>query len=605
MDPMNRYDLCRLCLQNSQSLVDIFEKNVEHGFIIKDAIEDLMQFQVSQVKGIPWMACSRCLVKLNDFRLFKIQCIDSKMAFETKFSRSDLLGGDSERCHTTFDSKFARNCLEDVQHHASVLDSFGVRLDLPENHIRQELYPEVILKTMDENDAIDDTASSSCHYPVVDSSSSSYVNSTKGCEMPTSKASNCTQGVRKRIRQPRRKKAGNQMEVPSYLSSEIDITRVRVELRRQLEAEPENHKQQSKEDQSQLMPSDCLNSALEPSVSLEDWNGRLCGDGARHGTLDDSTGMAVGGVCSGSEVGDVLSASLVGELLAEAETKPYVCEFCNKVYGTRSELVRHSKTHSGERPYLCDICGFSFARRYHLVQHKMIHTGEKPFRCEDCDKCFSKSSHLNRHRRTHTGERPYSCLVCGKSFSLNYNLNAHMKVHQQEGEEQDLPCPHCNKTFTYKHNLVQHLKRHDATQIEVQQPQRQHTCHECDMTFASKGDLARHTSEHSIERPYCCIECLACFADEVELARHSARHHGTNVPHACDICNQMFALESDLAKHRLAHRSAGPKRFACVDCDKSFNRRSRLLRHIASVHARHGIGGGTVPFAASSLRLAT
>ncbi|XP_046408116.1 zinc finger protein 436-like [Ischnura elegans] len=587
MDLMNKYDMCRLCLQSSQSLVDIFEENVEHGFIIKDAIEDLMQFQVNQEKGVPWMACSRCLVKLNDFRLFKIQCIDSKLAFETKFSHSDLV---EDPCHTTFDAKYSSSGLDDERQHE--LDNFGVRMDMPENHIRQELYPEVILKTMDEPDGMEENPSTSCGYPVVDSSSASYNNSTKDCEGLDSNVSNSgMMGIRKRVRRSRRKNALQPVDKlpPSFLSSEIDISRVRGELRRQLKAEPEKQTKQEVEDgPDHLMPPDSLNSTLEPTISLEDWNGRLRGENERHGTMD------IGSLVDGAQghAGNVLSASLVNEILGETETKPFVCEFCNKVYGSRGELVRHARTHTGERPYLCDICGISFARRYHLVQHKMIHTGEKPFRCEDCDKCFSKSSHLNRHRRTHTGERPFSCLVCGKSFSLNYNLNAHMKVHQQECDGQELPCPHCDKTFTYKHNLVQHLKRHEPQPVRQDaasqggQRQASHPCSDCNLAFVSKGDLARHTSaKHSIERPYCCIECLACFADELELARHSARHHNAT---------------SDSSKRQGA---AGSNRFACEDCDKSFNRKSRLQRHVASVHAgRRMVGGSTaLPMLAAAL----
>ena len=133
----------------------------------------------------------------------------------------------------------------------------------------------------------------------------------------------------------------------------------------------------------------------------------------------------------------------------------FECKECDYKALTKQTLERHLLTHLGVKPHKCDSCEFSTARKSNLTVHQRLHSGEKPYACTRCSYKAAQSPHLTLHMRKHTGVKPYGCSECSYKATQKGALDSHMLTHSRV---EPFSCEHCSYKTGRKSNLTQHLK---------------------------------------------------------------------------------------------------------------------------------------------------
>ncbi|XP_072316378.1 zinc finger protein 236-like isoform X1 [Eucyclogobius newberryi] len=165
--------------------------------------------------------------------------------------------------------------------------------------------------------------------------------------------------------------------------------------------------------------------------------------------------------------------------------KVFTCKTCNEELKTSALLKEHTKTHVKMRPLLsssrnykksidrsgftnsCLHCGKTFKKPSQLVRHTRIHTGERPFKCSHCGKAFNQKAVLQTHMVKHTGEKPHLCMFCPASFSQKGNLHCHVQRVHSEAKGGMFPCMDCSCVFKKLGSLNAHISKMHISVMEV------------------------------------------------------------------------------------------------------------------------------------------
>ena len=326
----------------------------------------------------------------------------------------------------------------------------------------------------------------------------------------------------------------------------------------------------------------------------------------------------------------------------------YKCQFCNESFSKSGDLKIHmnkvNKCIYGQRYHKCDSCGKSFSQAQKLKTHinavhkaKTIENSENQcVPCAPCDAIFkklrkvirkdeqkpfriiekinedeeNKVSNSKHDLKTDINEKKSLCIKCGKNIQNNLDK----KIHKCPSEK-IFTCFICGANFFSRKRVYTHVKQvHDIKCAKYQDYDQyvriaKFHCDICDKSFSLPGTLAVH---NIVFHKFKCTSCKKSFNKKTILNSHFKNvHEGkknelikitfensalavkrgrpkkeiNSDSNQCAKCGKKFTNSGNKNKHvKLVHEKKETNSYKCNLCDKAYNEKYKLKRHIESIH---------------------
>ncbi|CAH0602501.1 unnamed protein product [Chrysodeixis includens] len=302
--------------------------------------------------------------------------------------------------------------------------------------------------------------------------------------------------------------------------------------------------------------------------------------------------------------------------------------------------------------FKCDRCIVSFPNAEDLKDHVGLkhELNASNLKCTICECTFATEVSYNYHTNKH--RRRYQCAICaerhgskravmrhyetahfhGPSIEIDVQNSQHNGVNDEEGIEENstkpspsFACEFCDKSFRWKASLRKHVETH---RIETGQKRKPY-CEPCRLSFTNTSNLQKHvktSSKHQIQlklrklteslpaesttpekhqqhieqikcsvnsakEKYPCPQCDKRFQWRGNLLRHLNSHVArANGELVCEPCNRTFSSIATYKQHMKIsrkHVSENDFKYMCSDCGKRFANKTRLKDHVDWEHLKN------------------
>lgn len=188
------------------------------------------------------------------------------------------------------------------------------------------------------------------------------------------------------------------------------------------------------------------------------------------------------------------------------------------------------------------------------------------------------------------------CQICGCNFetfgAIERHMNGHyrnyvckdcgsgfvtkyrLKVHSKSMHvDGSYPCEFCGKVFTTQQKYKNHVNA-------VHKMIKRFKCVKCPQRFAEYFRRQRHMEQIHGVTPlkYKCNVCDRSFDRRYTLSRHLKRDHLEERDYQCEVCAYKAFSNNELKVHMVKHN--GERIFECSVCKKSYARKKTLREHM-------------------------
>ncbi|XP_041968146.1 zinc finger protein 287-like isoform X2 [Aricia agestis] len=285
----------------------------------------------------------------------------------------------------------------------------------------------------------------------------------------------------------------------------------------------------------------------------------------------------------------------------------FPCFYCRKIFEGLDKLREHQEKNH-KRQEIRSILGTYGA------ECLVVYVDTTDLKCLICEKFLPNLNELKSHLvKIHkkkfyseltdriipfklTQTNIYECQVCGFNFETFGSIERHMNIHYR-----NYVCNLCGTGFITKYRLKVHNKsmhtggnypceickkvytthqKHKNHVDTVHRMIKRFKCPKCSERFSEYFRRQKHLVEVHGLAPlkYRCNVCDKTFDRRYTLSRHMKRDHLDERDFECQICSYKCFTKNELRVHMVKHN--GERIFECSVCKKSYARKKTLREHM-------------------------